>query len=65
VPGLRTPLPGTLVPGERMTALLRVRAPAQAGSYVLRATLVQEGVAWFDELDPGNACDLIVGVTEP
>jgi hypothetical protein len=32
---------------------LAFRAPARPGRYVLRIALVQEHVAWFDDLDPG------------
>jgi hypothetical protein len=32
------------------------------GVYELRVTLVQEGVAWFDDLDPTNAWEATVVV---
>lgn len=45
--GLRTPLRTALGPGESAHVTLDVAAPRRAGSYVLEADLVQEGVAWF------------------
>jgi hypothetical protein len=30
-------------------------APSSPGTYELRLTLVQEGIAWFDDLDARNA----------
>jgi 2-polyprenyl-3-methyl-5-hydroxy-6-metoxy-1,4-benzoquinol methylase len=46
--GRRTPLGHPLRPGETVTRHIRVEC-APAGGSALRATLVQEGVAWFDE----------------
>ena len=45
--GMRTPFGRPVRPGE--TATRRVRAaPAPEKAAVLRVTIVQEGVAWFD-----------------
>ncbi len=45
--GRRSPLPRTLLPGETLTMTLTVEAPPRAGSYILAADLVEEGVTWF------------------
>jgi hypothetical protein len=47
--GERTLLPMDVPPGGRAELKARVPAPAQPGSYRLLITLVQEGVAWFDQ----------------
>jgi SAM-dependent methyltransferase len=47
--GIRQTLPRGLRPGERVATNLTVTGPPYPGSYRLRVTLVQEGVAWFDE----------------
>ncbi len=59
---LRTRLPHTLVPGEPAACRMKVRAPAAPGKYLLRITLVQEHVAWFDEIHRENACEWRVEV---
>jgi acetolactate synthase-1/2/3 large subunit len=59
---LRTRLPHTLVPGEPAVCRMKVRAPAAPGKYRLRITLVQEHVAWFDEVHKENACERRVEV---
>jgi acetolactate synthase-1/2/3 large subunit len=59
---LRTRLPHTLVPGRPVACRMKVRAPATPGKYQLRITLVQEHVAWFDELHGENACEQRVEV---
>jgi len=53
--GDRTRLPQSIAPKSSLECYLGVRAPAKPGAYELRVTLVQEGVAWFDDLDPRNA----------
>jgi hypothetical protein len=55
IEGLRTTLPRALPPGEDLNVMIRVQAPAVPGEYELRVTMVQEFVAWFDDLDGGNA----------
>ncbi len=60
---LRTRLPHTLVPGRPASCRMKVRAPARPGKYHLRITLVQEHVAWFDDLHDENACAQRVEVT--
>jgi acetolactate synthase-1/2/3 large subunit len=60
--GVRLALHGSLVPGGEDQAQVEIPAPDRPGDYLLRATLVQEHVAWFDALDPGNAVDAAVQV---
>jgi glycosyltransferase involved in cell wall biosynthesis len=55
--GLRTELPGPLPPGEDANLTLRVLTPWDPGDYVLRLMLVQELVAWFDEVHRANALE--------
>jgi ABC-type multidrug transport system fused ATPase/permease subunit len=47
---IRVELPHDVAAGESLTMTVRAVSPDQPGSYVLRHRLVQEGVAWFDEL---------------
>ncbi|TDN67237.1 sulfotransferase family 2 domain-containing protein [Paraburkholderia sp. BL10I2N1] len=47
--GERTVMSKRLPVGERTGVSVSVESPARAGQYVLRMTIVQEGVAWFDE----------------
>jgi 2-polyprenyl-3-methyl-5-hydroxy-6-metoxy-1,4-benzoquinol methylase len=41
---------------------LRVVAPPSGGRYVLRVTLVQEGVRWFDQGPVGSLVDVVMNV---
>lgn len=54
----RTPLPRTLSPGDSIACIVRIVAPQRAGSFILRLTLVQEMVSWFDDIDPANALSI-------
>lgn len=45
--GARTILPGVLNPGHAASVRAVVEAPEQDGNYVLRLSLVQEGITWF------------------
>ena len=47
IEGLRTSLPIPLNPGQAEGVEARIAAPSDAGTFVLRLSLVQEGVAWF------------------
>ena len=53
--GERTRLRETIAPSTSADGYFGLRAPETAGTYELQVTLVQEGVAWFDDLDPANA----------
>jgi hypothetical protein len=52
--GIRTPLPGPLEPGERVTFRVAVRAPMPPGRYRFALDLVAEHRAWFAELGAGG-----------
>ena len=47
IEGERTVFPGAIGPHKAANVDVRVVAPDKAGTYELRLTLVQEGVAWF------------------
>jgi hypothetical protein len=51
---VRTPLPRPLRDGETSDGAMRVVSPGASGRYVLRLSVIQEGVAWFDDIDPDN-----------
>jgi acetolactate synthase-1/2/3 large subunit len=63
--GDRSILPSALPPGAALPCRLTLRTPPHPDDYVLVITLVQEGVAWFDELHPQNAVCTTVQVTHP
>jgi hypothetical protein len=58
--GLRTRLPRDLRPGESVAVEAEVAPPEIPGRYVLRLSMVQEGVAWFDA--SGGASELKIDV---
>ncbi len=60
--GERTRLRASLMPGEEREMQASVMAPSEAGRYVLRVTLVQEGVAWLDAGNSGTFGDVEVTV---
>jgi hypothetical protein len=60
--GVRTQLPRSLAPGETADGSMRVVAPRAPGRYLLRLSVVQEGVAWFDDIDPDNGAAQPVAV---
>ena len=49
--GLRTSLPRELTPGEMVRLRAALQAPNQRGRYTLELTMVQEGVAWFPDME--------------
>jgi len=53
--GERTALSETLSAGDCKHYAVRVVTPEHAGKYTLRITMVQEGVAWFDD-EPSRVC---------
>ncbi len=63
--GLRTPLPCVLPPGVSVKVRMEVLPPPVAGEFRLTVTLVQDGVCWFDEIDPANGCSACVTVHAP
>jgi hypothetical protein len=60
--GVRSPLPGSLFPGQTVSCDFVLQPPREPGDYRLLLTLVQEGVAWFDELDSSNACEVTINI---
>jgi hypothetical protein len=62
---LRTPLPGPVASGEVIHGGMDVRATYAPGRYRLRLSVVQDGVAWFDDVDPANGYGADVVVAEP
>jgi len=54
--GVRSGLDGGLTHQQSTKCVLEVAAPEQEGQFILSITLVQEHVAWFDDLAPDNAC---------
>jgi hypothetical protein len=42
-----------------------IQTPPQAGKLILRLTLVQEHVAWFDDVDPRNSYEALVELVHP
>ena len=63
--GLRTGLPCVLPPHGKLNLRMEVMPPPLPGEYLFIVTLVQDGVRWFDEIDPANACSAVVVVREP
>lgn len=59
----RTPLPSSLAPNAGTATVVRILAPTTPGRYQLSITLVQEHVAWFDEIHPCNGVTAEVTVT--
>lgn len=51
---IHTNLPRALPPGETAEVMARIAAPNAPGTYTLAITLLQENVAWFDELSPAS-----------
>ena len=64
VESLRTRLPRTVSSGEKVKCVVKIKTPVTNGSYTLRLTLVQELVAWFDEIDESNQYSAIVSVVK-
>lgn len=60
--GLRTVLREDVSPGASQMLALQVRAPKEAGLYLLDISLVQEQVAWFCDRQPGSACPLRIEI---
>jgi hypothetical protein len=55
-------LPSDLAPGATGTGIVPVVAPAMPGRHLLRLSVVQDGVAWFDDIDPDNGVAASVGI---
>ena len=61
---LHTRLPRVLTPRDSAQFKVLVGPPPAAGRYTLRLTLLQEGVSWFDDIDPANAVSREVDIVE-
>ena len=61
---VHTALPGALMPGESTTLKAIVATPKSAGRHVLAVTLLQQNVAWFDDVDPANGFRGVVVVDD-
>jgi hypothetical protein len=61
----RTPLPVPLHPGAALPLPVLVRTPVATGPHLLRITLVQEGVSWFDELEHSSCAEASVVLRGP
>ncbi|MGH7844734.1 MAG: DUF4915 domain-containing protein [Candidatus Binatia bacterium] len=53
--GLRSRLPQAISPRRPCKCRIKIRTPPTEGTFILRLTLVQELVAWFDDLDEANS----------
>lgn len=47
--GLRTPFATPVAAGSEVKINLNAQAPKEAGTYIMQVSLVQEGVAWFED----------------
>jgi len=63
--GLRTPLPAELAPGESVTVVQQVLAPATPGDHTLTLDLVREQVAWFSDRNADTSVSWSVEVVSP
>ena len=59
---LHTRLPRVLPPRDAAAFKVLIAPPPRAGRFTLRLTLLQEGVHWFDDVDPANAVSREVDV---
>ncbi len=57
--GERSLLPADVSPGGTLEMIVRARAPDVPGLHLLRLTMVQEGVAWFDQVGGGFSDHLV------
>jgi hypothetical protein len=55
IEGKQTRLSSTLHPQQARDHLMKLQVPQWDGTLILRITLVQEMVAWFDDVHPTNA----------
>ncbi|EKQ50524.1 MULTISPECIES: Wzt carbohydrate-binding domain-containing protein [unclassified Clostridium] len=60
--GERSLITPSLLPFNHKEYKLKVISPEREGKYRLRVTLVQEGIAWLDELNPCLSEDVIIEV---
>ncbi len=60
--GLRSNLPAPVPPGGTCDLEIHVEAPERPGTYVLELSLLQDGWAWADQVDPRLAVHVPVEV---
>jgi hypothetical protein len=58
----RSKLPRTIFPAESVVMTALIIAPERVGKAILKITLVQEGIAWFDEQTAANAAEFVVEI---
>jgi hypothetical protein len=58
----RSKLPRTIFPAESVVTTALIIAPSRVGKAILKITLVQEGIAWFDEQAAANAAEFEVEI---
>jgi hypothetical protein len=58
----RSKLPRTIFPAESVDMTVLIVAPERVGKALLKITLIQEGVAWFDDQAAENAARLVVEI---
>lgn len=63
--GLRGDFARPLAPGDSATLTVGLLTPWDEGDYELRIAPVQEGVRWFDDLDPANGLRVRARVRHP
>jgi len=60
--GERSHIAPSLLPFNHREYKLKVISPEKEGKYRLRVTLVQEGIAWLEELNPCLSEDAIIQI---
>jgi len=60
--GIRSAIQPPLSPGTRASFRLKINSPTKPGSYILRVTLVQEFIRWFDQPPTSALTDLAIRI---
>ena len=55
-------LPGVVFPQDRALVTMRIKAPANPGSYLVRLTMIQQRVRWFNAADAARMVQFPVSV---
>jgi hypothetical protein len=58
----RSKLPRPVFPAESIAMTALIGTPQRAGKAILKITLIQEGISWFDEQAIGNAAQFTVEI---
>jgi hypothetical protein len=48
--GVVTTLPADVPPGQSLSVVATITAPEKPGNYVIRFTMIAEGIAWFSDM---------------